>query len=172
MKNNTKRICTLAMLIAIAFILGTFSIRIGAGIKISFKFLAVFLASVLYGPFGGGICGALSDVLSYFLNPGFGALIPAITFVEFLYGVSFGLFFYKAKGLSKANILKVFICIILNSVILGIFAMSYALKDLMGLSYINMVIYRIPSTALNTFFHIAGLLILLKLLPRFEKYIQ
>ena len=121
MKNyNTKRLCTMAMLIAIAFILGSAAIRIGATIKISFKFLPTFVSAVFFGPLWGGMCGLLSDALAYLINPGSGPYLLQIGLVEFLYGLSYGLFFYKANELNKKNIIKVFICIILNTLILSL----------------------------------------------------
>ena len=47
-------LCNIAML-TVAFVLGLYSVRIGLGIKMSFKFLPVFLCAALYGPLGGGI---------------------------------------------------------------------------------------------------------------------
>lgn len=166
---KTKKICTLAMLIAISFILNSIAIRIGAGIKISFKFLSVFLSASLFGPLCGGICGALADILSYFLNPGSGMFMPMITLVEFMYGFMYGIFFYKRGSVTKENIVRLIICVLLNTVVFSIFSMSLFLKDLMGFSYIQMVIYRIPSSFANMLINFICILILLKYIPQLKK---
>lgn len=168
-KINTKKICTIAMLVAIAFILGALSIRIGAGIKISFKFLPVFVCSALFGPLMGGLCGALADFLSYFLNPGSGAFMPQITLVEFLYGFSFGLFFYKSESINKKNVLKTVICLLFNTLVLSLFAMSFILMDLVGLSYRETFIMRILSSTVTMIVQLFGILALLRYMPFFKK---
>ena len=157
------------MLVAIAFILGALSIRIGAGIKISFKFLPVFVCSALFGPLMGGLCGALADFLSYFLNPGSGAFMPQITLVEFLYGFSFGLFFYKSESINKKNVLKTVICLLFNTLVLSLFAMSFILMDLVGLSYRETFIMRILSSTVTMIVQLFGILALLRYMPFFKK---
>ena len=168
-KLNNRKICSLAMLIAIAFVLGVLSIRIGAGIKISFKFMPVFICSSMFGPILGGLCGALADLLSYFLNPGSGPLMPQITFVEFLYGVSFGLFFYMAENISKRNILKTIICLIINTTVLSIGVMSYILMDLVGLSYMQTVAMRVLPSVINMLIQFIGILLILRYIPLLKK---
>ena len=168
-KLDNRKICAIAMLIAIAFVLGVLSIRIGAGIKISLKFMPVFICSSIFGPIWGGLCGALSDLLSYLLNPGSGPLMPQITFVEFLYGVSFGLFFYSAESISIKNILNTVICVILNSTVLSLGVMSYILMDLVGLSYIQTIAMRVLPSVINMFIQFIGILLMLKYIPLLKK---
>lgn len=169
LKFTTREICTLSMLIAISVILGMLSIRIGAAIKISFKFLPVFLCSLLFGPAGGGLCGGISDFLAYFVNPGSGALMWQITVVEILYGVSFGLFFKRSDGLNLKQFTKLIICLLINTIVLSLFAMSYILKDLMGITFYQTMIIRIPSTLFNFFTQLAGISFLLKYSLFFKK---
>lgn len=168
-KFNTHKICTIAMLVAISFVLGALAIRIGAGIKISFKFIPVFVCSALFGPVLGGLCGALADFLSYFLNPGSGAFMPQITLVEFLYGFSFGLFFYKTYSLNKKTVLKVIVCLLLNTVVLSLGIMSFILMDLVGLSYTQTLIMRLLSSSVTMIVQFVGILALLRYMPFFKK---
>lgn len=165
---KTKQLCTVAMLIALSFILGAFSLRIGVGIKVSFKFLPVFLCSALFGPLMGGLCGALSDVVSYIVNP-VGAFLWQYTLIEFLYGVSFGLFFYKKSGLNVENIIRLVICISINTVLLSTLANAYILKDLIGRTFIETIIYRTPSTIINMLFRYVGIILVLRFMPLFKK---
>lgn len=167
--NNTKRICTMAMLIAIAFVLGSAAIRIGATIKISFKFLPTFVSAVFFGPLWGGMCGLLSDALAYLINPGSGPYLIQIGLVEFLYGLSYGIFFYKSNDLNKKNIIKVFVCILINTLILSLGVMSIILMDLTNTTFCQVLITRIPSSALNTILQISGISILLKYMPSLKK---
>ncbi len=169
-KLNTHKICILAMLIAIAFVLGALSIRIGAGIKISFKFIPIFVSSCLFGPVCGGLCGALSDLLSYVLNPGSGPFMPQITFVEFLYGFMFGLFFYKSESINKKNILKTAACILLNTLVLSLGVMSFILMELVGLSYTQTLIMRLLSSSITMIVQFFGILALLKYMPFFKRF--
>lgn len=166
-KNDTKRLCIMAMLIAIAVVLSMLSLRIGPAIKISFKFMPVFLCSVLFGPLGGALCGGISDFLGYFVNPGSGPWMWQITLVEILYGISFGLFFKNTVTLSKKVFIKILICLFVNTIILGILLMSYILKDLMGVSYFQMILIRIPSSLVNMLIHFFGISVILKYLKKF-----
>ena len=167
--NNTKRICTMAMLIAIAFILGSAAIRIGATIKISFKFLPTFVSAVFFGPLWGGMCGLLSDALAYLINPGSGPYLIQIGLVEFLYGLSYGIFFYKSNNLNKKNIIKTFLCILINTIFLSLGVMSVILMDLTNTTFTQVLITRIPSSALNMIFQISGISLLLKYMPALKK---
>ncbi len=143
LKINTHKICAIAMLIAISFVLGTLTIRPDDMNKISFKFLPIFLCSAFYGPIYGGLCGGLSDILSYILNPGNGPLFLPITFIEFLYGFSFGIFFHKSTCLNSKNILKLCVCIALNTIILSLGVMSFILMNLYGQPYTFILVRRI-----------------------------
>ena len=159
---STKKICTLAMLIAVSVILGMLSIRFGPAIKISFKFIGVFLCSMLFGPVAGGLCGGISDFLAYFVNPGSGAMMWQITIVEVLYGISFGLFFSNSQGLNSKNFIKLLICLLINTTLLSLIAMSYILKDLMGITFYQTLIIRIPSAIFNFFIQLLGISYALK----------
>lgn len=167
--NNTKRICTMAMLIAIAFILGSAAIRIGATIKISFKFLPTFVSAVFFGPLWGGMCGLLSDALAYLINPGSGPYLIQIGLVEFLYGLSYGIFFYKSNDFNKKSIVKAIMCILINTLVLSLGAMSFILMDLTNTTFYQVLITRIPSSALNMILQISGISILLKYMPSLKK---
>ena len=165
---DTRFLTILAMLLAIAVVLGIYSIRIGSGIKISFKFISVFVTSALFGPLYGGVCGFLSDFLAYLFNPAGGAYMPQIGLVEALYGISFGLFFYNRSGVNFKNIVRLLICLVLNSTLLSLGLMSYFLSKLMGMTFLNTLIMRVPSTILNTLIHFTLILVVLKILPKFK----
>lgn len=166
---NTKKLCMLAMLLAVAVVLGAFSFRIGSGIKITFKFIPIFLSSVIFGPICGGILGFLSDLLAYLFNPAGGAYLPHIGFVEALYGISFGIFFYRASEFNKRNLVKLIICLFINTVFFSLLLMSFFLKDLMGMTFLNTLVMRIPSTVVNILLHFGGISVMLNSMPRIKK---
>lgn len=169
---DTRFLTILAMLLAISVVLGIHSIRIGSGIKISFKFVSVFVTSALFGPLYGGVCGFLSDLLAYLFNPAGGAYMPQIGLVEALYGISFGLFFYNKSGVNLKNTIRLLICLVLNSTILSLGLMSYFLSKLMVMTYLNTLIMRVPSTIINTLIHFTLILVILKVLPKFKTYLN
>lgn len=164
----TKKLCICAMLIAIAFVLGSFSLRVGVGIKISFKFIPVVICAVFFGPVYAGLCGAISDILAYFVNSA-GGYLWQYTLIEFLYGFSYGLFFKNADKLNKKTIIMTIICVLLNTIVLTNFADAYVLKDLMGRGYVETMLYRMPSTVINMCFRFIGIFVILKFIPSLKK---
>ncbi|MFA7636594.1 MAG: folate family ECF transporter S component [Monoglobales bacterium] len=93
-KITTKKICAIAMLIALTAVLGFISgkLRIGTFAKFSFNFIAVYFSAILYGPLVAGIVGFAGDFVSAI---GTGPYLWWIGAIEFIYGVIFGLLFYK-----------------------------------------------------------------------------
>ncbi len=154
---TTRELCTLAMLLSITAILGIFfTVRIGEGIKIPTKFLPVAISGMLFGPFWGGIIGALADILAYLVNP-VGAFMPQITLVEFLYGFTYGMFlrninrngkgFFKAWGLVAVQI--VFLHFLLTSLLL--------MPIMGGLSYSAVLSMRSIPAAINLALQLLGI---------------
>ena len=98
--------------------------RIGNLIKVPFKFISVFIVGFLYGPIPAGLVAGIADFLEA-LKLG---VNPAITMVEFLGGVIFGLSFLKAKE-NRAYYLRAVVCATLQFA-LNFFAMSLILKTM------------------------------------------
>ena len=91
------RLVTVALLIALEVILGTFFTVNFAGIaKIGFGFLPIAMIAIMYGPVWAGSAYAIGDVLSWFVKPE-GAYFPGLTLTCFLVGVVMGLFLYKKE---------------------------------------------------------------------------
>lgn len=107
---TVRDICAIGMLLAITALLAIFfTFRIGNTIKIPLKFISVFVASVLYGPWIGGFVGACGDILNVVLAPS-GAWIPALTLIEFLCGFVYGVLFYRLPYKGISYLLRVAIC--------------------------------------------------------------
>ena len=107
---SVYKLCALAMLTAITAILAIFcTFRIGDAIKIPLKFISVFVSAALFGPWVGGLCGAVGDILNIFLAPS-GAPLPLLTVLEFFVGFVYGVFFYNRQTNSKTFILRCILC--------------------------------------------------------------
>lgn len=88
------RLTRLGLLLAAQIILSRF-LSISTPIsKISFGFVPIFLAGMLYGPFWGAAVGAASDFLGAQLFP-IGAYFPGYTLTAGLVGAVYGLTFHK-----------------------------------------------------------------------------
>lgn len=154
---TSRELCTLAMLLSIAVILGIFfTLRIGEGIKIPTKFLPIALSGMLFGPLWGGLTGAIADLLAYIVNP-VGALMPQITLVEFLYGFTYGLFL---KGVTRSyhGFLKGIFTVLFQVVVLHFLLTSYFLMPIMGgLKYSEVLIMRSFPAVVNLILQLLGI---------------
>ena len=123
---KTKKLCLIAMLIAITALLSYISgfLRIGNAVKISVTFISIYMAAVFYGPLAGGFVAAVGDVLSHFINP-VGMFLPGLTIIEFLSGLTFGLFKRNGKEIKNTKT-KIAICVMINF-LLNLFPKTYVL---------------------------------------------
>ena len=85
-----------AMLTALNLILNSMRIIVSSMLEISFAFLAIASAGLLYGPVMAGIIAVIADTIGFFLSPN-GGFFPGFTLSAFLQGFLFGVFFYKKK---------------------------------------------------------------------------
>ncbi len=109
-KLTVKNLCVIAMLMAVTTILAiSFTFRIGEQIKIPLKFISVFIASVCFGPWIGGLCGAVGDIFNILLVPS-GPFLPHLTILEFLSGFIYGILFYNQKTEGLGYILRCILC--------------------------------------------------------------
>lgn len=116
-KLTLKELCAVSMLMAITAILAIYcTFRIGNQIKIPLKFISVFIAAFFFGPWIGGLCGAVGDILNILLVP-VGTPLPALTLLEFVSGFIFGALFYRQKSSGTGYILRCIICALLQFII-------------------------------------------------------
>jgi len=70
---SIKRLVIAAMLVAMSFVLGiickNFMNFVGGLLRITFENLPILLAGIFLGPIVGGLVGAASDLVSYFMSP-------------------------------------------------------------------------------------------------------
>ena len=146
--------CILAILTALSLILALCAtFRVGNQIKISFKFIPVFIAGALYGPVAAGLAAAAGDIINTFLIP-VGPWLPQITAIEFIYGALFGLFFYNAKP-NRAYYVRALLCA-LTTFFISITVMTYILVNVGYLpSFWAGAAIRLPAVLLTAAVHIA-----------------
>ncbi len=120
-KARTLAVC--AMLVAINVVLETFARDLTSYIRVSFGFVTIPVAAMLFGPFAGCMVGILQDIAGFIVRPT-GAFILPLTLNEGIAGMIMGLMLYKKKVtfvriLLAELIVAVFVNIILNSAALA-----------------------------------------------------
>ena len=109
-----RTITTMAMLAAIAIILGMFSIEYGNFIRIGFSSIPNGIIAYLFGPTVGGIFSGTLDIIKYILKPT-GPFCPQLTLVTMLAGVMYGCMYYKKKlTLPRVLITKFIVMLVCN----------------------------------------------------------
>lgn len=116
---NLKTIAMTAMLLAIAVVLGFYTLQLTENIKMGFAFIANELTGMLFGPVVGSIMGGLADVVKYLVNPT-GPFFPGFTISGILGGLIYGVVLYKRplslKRIIVANgIVTILINLLLNT---------------------------------------------------------
>ena len=168
---SVREICTLALLTAITVLLSIYAtFRVGNAVKIPMKFVSVFVTGALFGPLPAALTALLGDVLNAFLVP-VGPPLPQISFIEFVSGFIYGMFFYRRWSFSKTYIACLAFCVALQG-ILDIFATSYILYSVGYFpSYITSVSVRLLASVLKMV--IQGIVIFAgaKYLPVFGKIV-
>ncbi|MDY3302721.1 MAG: folate family ECF transporter S component [Clostridia bacterium] len=172
--HSARDLCALALMIAITVLLGIYAtFRIGSGIKVSLKFIPVFITAALFGPVWGGFVAALADIVSFVVNPVGGMFIPQITMVEFLYGFTFGLFFFNMQSWKGfKTVLTVFACVILQIAFLNLTLTTYFLMPLMKMSFNNLFIMRSPAALINLSLRLVIITIMCKYIASFRRALK
>lgn len=171
---NVKDLCSLAVLIAITAVLAIYAtIRIGGGIKISFKFISVFVTAAVFGPFWGGMVGALADILAFLVNPVGGMFLPQITFVEFLYGFTYGLAFYNLNQWNGyKSLIKIVTCVVLQILVLNLYLTTKMLVPLMRTPFNVLVVQRAIPGVINMAIQLVVISVMTKYLPSFRRALK
>ena len=119
---SVRTITTMAMLAAIAIILGMFSIEYGNFIRIGFSSIPNGIIAYLFGPTVGGIFSGTLDIIKYILKPT-GPFCPQLTLVTMLAGVMYGCMYYKKKLTLPRVLITKFIVMLVCNVFLNTIAM-------------------------------------------------
>lgn len=143
MKHITpKRLSLMAMLIALQIVLSKFlMLQLTDSIRLSIDSVPILLGGIWFGPFAGGLIGALADMLGTILFPTAGAYYPPLTIAFLLIGVVSGLF---AKLIKTKNALLRAVCIVIPAELIGSYLFkSYALSGLIGVPFTALLAARI-----------------------------
>lgn len=171
---SAKELCSLAILIAIAVVLAIYgTIRIGSGIKISFKFIPVFIASAVFGPMWGGMIGALADIVAFMVSPVGGAFLPQITMVEFLYGFTYGLFFFNmSKWDGYRSLINIVVCVILQITVLNLWLTTKLLMPIMNMNFNALLTMRAVPGLINMAIQLIVISVMSKYISTFRKTLR
>lgn len=136
-----KRIRTLvviAMLIAVAVVIGFFSVQVTDFLKISFAFIANELTAFLFGPVAGGVMAGCADIIKYLVKPT-GPFFFGFTIDAILGGVIYGMMLYKRPfTLKRIAAAKLLVMVIVN---IGL--NTYWLNVMYGSSFIAILPIRV-----------------------------
>ena len=130
---NTRILTASAMLLAIAVILGFFKIPVNQFMELRFAFLPIACTGMLFGPFVGGVVGALSDILGYLAKPT-GPYFPGFTLSCALTGVIFGLLLKGGKPFKS-----VVLAAAADQVIVGLLMNTFWISLLYGSPFLQLM---------------------------------
>ena len=172
--SSVRDLCTISLLIALTVLLGIYAtFRVGSAIKIAFKFIPVFVTASLFGPFWGGLAGALADIISYVISPVGGAFIPQITLIEFFTGFAYGLFFYKLNSWGGyKTMMKIVSCVVFQIVILNLGLTTYMLMPIMQMDFNSLLAFRAPACVINMAIQLVALTVMSKHITTFRKMLK
>ena len=167
---SVRTITTMAMLAAVAVILGYFSIEYGQFIRIGFSGIPNGIVDYLFGPVAGAVFHGALDIIKYLMKPT-GPFCPQLTLVVMLAGVLYGCFFYKKKltiwRVLAAKFVVMLICnVILNTLCLQVLYGQALMAILPMRALKNLIMWPIDSIV---FFAIAKALEQIGLFRTFRK---
>ena len=91
---SVQLLTTLAILMALSFVLAKFRIQVTPGLRVSFEFLPNVLIGFFGGPFFAALLLGLADIINYSLNP-MGGYLVLYGLAQMASGFLYGLFFYR-----------------------------------------------------------------------------
>jgi len=156
----------MGLLIGLSIILtrlASLRIAIGGveGIRIGFGKLPIILGGIIFGPLAGGIIGAFSDILGYFINP-IGAYMPHFTLTSALTGIIPVVVLHLISRKDEPNIWELGIAITVGQVITSIILIPYFLHSLFGLPWGVLMLPRVVAGPINVFIYTYTINVILK----------
>lgn len=92
---TTRTLAAVGMLLAMQIVLGfVATVSVGQFIRITFDFLPVAVAGMLFGPVPAMLCSGLADIIMCILRP-MGPYFPGFTVTALLGGLVYGVAFYR-----------------------------------------------------------------------------
>jgi len=146
----------MGLLIALSIILTRIaSIRIAIGgvegIRIGLGKLPIILGGIIFGPLAGGLMGAFSDLLGYFISP-IGVYMPHFTLTFALTGIIPATILVLMRK-DEPNVLELTIAITTGQVITSIILIPYFLHILFGLPWEVLMLPRVVAEPIHIFIY-------------------
>ena len=139
---KVKTIATAAMFMAVAVVLGYFTIEAGPYLKIGFGSVVNQFVYYLFGPVVGGVYGGVLDLIKYVVKPT-GAFFPGFTFNAILAGIIYGTFLYKRP----MTLLRVFTVHLVVVLICNVFLNTLWLSMMSGKAVMALLPMRLLKNA-------------------------
>lgn len=140
----TQKIAYAAILISLNIVLTRFLSIQTQFLRISFSFLPMAILSILVNPLLCGLSSAISDILGFLIFPT-GPYFPGFTLSAFLYGLIYGLFFYK----KKITLLKIIISNIIVVVLVDLCLNTIWLVILYNMNLEVILVARVIKSAIT-----------------------
>ena len=165
MKISSHKITTMGFLIALSIILtriASLRIAIGGveGIRIGLGKLPIILGGIIFGPLSGGLIGAFSDLLGYFINP-IGVYMPHFTLTSALTGIIPATILILIRK-EEPNVFDLGLAITVGQVITSIVLIPYFLNILFGIPWKVLMPPRIVAEPIQIFIYTYTINIILK----------
>ena len=141
---KTKSLVTMAVLLALAVVLGFVSVQVTDSLRVGFSFLPNALSGQLFGPVGGMLVGGLADILKYIVKPT-GPFFPGFTISGILGGLIYGLVLFR----KPFTLPRVILCHVLIAVFINMLLNTYWLTLLYGNSFLVIWPARIVSNLIT-----------------------
>lgn len=131
---NTRKLVTIALMIALDIVLTRFLSISTLIIRIGFGFLPTAIIAMLFGPLSAGLAAVLSDIIGVnFFSPF--AMHPGFTISAFLTGMTYGFFMYKRMG----NTLRIVLAVLVVTFGVGLGLNTLWLSMIQGVPYFTLI---------------------------------
>ena len=140
---SLKKLISMSLLVALATIAKRFLGYNDKIISVSFGFVPIALAGMLFGPLGGVATAAVSDLIGSLLFPT-GPFHPGFTLAAALTGLFYGLFLNK----QPLNRMRIVLCQLLITVLIHMFINTLLLVPIVGRGFLAILPLRILKNAL------------------------
>ena len=156
MQISARKISFISLFIAMSIVLTRIaSIRIAIGgvegIRVGFGKLPIILGSLMFGPFYGGIIGALSDMVGYIIQP-MGPYMPHFTIISGLAGI-LPTYLFRFLGENEYHITKMAISIGITIVLTDLILVPYSLHYIFEIPWQVLIIPRLISVPVTIFLY-------------------
>ena len=163
---STKKLITLAVLVAMDVVLTRFLSINAWNTRIGFGFVPMVIAAMMYGPLPAGIVAALADFIGAILFPT-GPYFPGFTFSVFLMGIVFGVFLYKDRSLWR-----IVVSVLITQFVISLFLTTYWIHVLYGAKYVPLLATRVVQSGIISAAQIIVIPILAQMMGRLGKFVK